>query len=121
MKFPQILGWTPYPHYVEDYTIKGEDRWGWSFHLSLCEEGTYLSLWDDDKKTIQNVHIPFGCAILTRSDVCCVGLGNSRGSMMLQGNFFADPMKKNLRDNPMCKIKPASWAGMTKDATTMSR
>ena len=44
------------PHYVEDYTIKGEDRWGWSFHLSLREEGTYLSLWDDDKKKIQNMH-----------------------------------------------------------------
>ena len=109
------------PYCVEDYTLKGEEKWGWSFKISLCEEGTYLCLWDDDNKRIQNVHIPFGCAILTRSDVCRVGLGNSRGSMMLQGNVFADPMEQNLRDNPMCKVEIVSWAAMTKDATTMSR
>ena len=108
-------------HYVEDYTIKVEGMLGWSFHLFQCEERTYLSLWDDDKKNIQNVHITFGCAILDRSNVCRVGLGNSTGRMMLQGNFFADAMKDHLRDNTMYKVEPASWAEMTKNATTIGR
>ena len=108
------------PHCVEDYRPKRENRWGWSFHLSLFEEGTYLCLWDDDNKRIQYLHIPFGCAILTRSDLCCVGLGYSPGSMMFQGNFVADPTKQNLRDIHMCKVEPARWAAITKDAATMS-
>ena len=47
-------------------------------------------------------------------------MGNIRGSMMLLGNVFADPMKQNLRHNPICKVEPARWAAMTKDAATMS-
>ena len=40
---------------------------------------------------------------------------------MLQGNFFDDPMKDRLRDNPMHKVGPASWTVMTKNSATMSR
>ena len=27
---------------VESYTLKGEEMWGWSFHLYLCGKRTYL-------------------------------------------------------------------------------
>ena len=32
------------PYCVEDYTLKGEERWGWSSRISLREEGKYLFL-----------------------------------------------------------------------------
>lgn len=106
------------PHFVENYTNKGEDRWGWTFHLSLCEEGTHLSLWGGDNNTIQKVHIPFGCALLTRSDVCIAGLGNSPGNMMLQGNLFAELMFNGNRDLPYCTMEPTAWASMTDNIVT---
>ena len=110
-------GWET-PHFVEDYQIKGKEHWGWSFHLSLCEEGTFLSLWKDEINMIEKVHIPFGCALVTRSDVCRVGLGNSQGNMMLQGNLFAQPMGGNHRDMPtIATIQPEQWALMTADAS----
>ena len=42
-------GWET-PHFVENYNNKAEEKWGWTFHLSLCEEGTHLSLWGDETK-----------------------------------------------------------------------
>ena len=107
---------------MENYKNKGEDRWGWTFHLSLCEEGTHLSLWGGDNKMIQKVHIPFGCALLTRSDVCHAGLGNSPGNMMLQGNLFAEPMGRSRRDMPTIPvIQPEQWAMMTADDASIKR
>ena len=99
-------GWET-PHFVENYNNKVEEKWGWTFHLSLCEEGTHLFLWGGDNNMIQKVHIPFGCALLTRSDVCHAGLSYIQGIMMLQGNFFAAPMKNNIRHNPMYQVEPS--------------
>ena len=110
-------GWET-PHFVENYNNKVEDRWGWTFHLSLCEEGTHLSLWGGDNKMIQKVHIPFGCALLTRSDVCHAGLGNSPGNMMLQGNLFAELMFNSNRDLPHYTMEPTAWASMTDNIVT---
>ena len=110
-------GWET-PHFVENYNNKVEDRWGWTFHLSLCEEGTHLSLWGGDNKMIQKVHIPFGCALLTRSDVCHAGLGYSPGNMMLQGNLFAEPMFNSNRDLPHYTMEPTAWASMTDNIVT---
>ena len=105
-------GWEV-PHFAEHKDLKAENRWGWTFHLSLCEEGAHLFLWEGEKKTIQKVHIPFGCALLTRSDVCHAGLGNSQGNMMLQGNLFALPMYNSNRDCPEYTMDPGAWARMT--------
>ena len=114
-------GWET-PHFVKDYQIKGKERWGWSFHLSLCEEGTFLSLWKNDTNMIDKVHIPFGCALVTRSGVCCVGLGNSQGNMMLQGNLFAEPMGRSCRDmRTIPVIQPEQWAMMTADDASIKR
>ena len=46
------------PQYIEDYHIKGKERWGWNFHLSLCEEGTQLSLWDGKKIRFKGCTFP---------------------------------------------------------------
>ena len=70
---------------------------------------------------IEKVHIPFGCALVTRSDVCRVGLGNSQGNMMLQDNLFAEPMYSNLRDMPEYLMEPGAWARMTADAASITR
>ena len=110
-------GWET-PHFVENYNNKVEEKWGWTFHLSLCEEGTHLFLWEGDKSRIQKVHIPFGCALLTRSDVCHAGLGNSQGNMMLQGNLFAERMFNSNRDLPYYTMEPTAWASMTDNIVT---
>ena len=112
-------GWEV-PHFAEKRHLKGEERWGWSFHLSLCEEGAHLFLWEKAQRTIQKVHIPFGCALLTRSDVCHAGLGNSQGNMMLQGNLFAPPMWHEARDLPEYLMEPGEWAKMTADAASIT-
>ena len=101
------------PHFAKHKDVKAEIRWGWTFHLSLCEEGAHLFLWEGEKRTIQKVHIPFGCALLTRSDVCHAGLGNSPGNMMFQGNLFALPMYNSNRDCPEYTMDPGAWARMT--------
>ena len=113
-------GWEV-PHFAKHRGLKVEDRWGWSFHLSLCEEGAHLFLWEGDKSMIHKVHIPFGCALLTRSDVCHAGLGNSQGNMMLQGNLFVLPMEQGARDFPEYLMEPGAWARMTADAVSITR
>ena len=113
-------GWEV-PHFAEHKGLKAENRWGWTFHLSLCEEGAHLFLWEGEKKTIQKVHIPFGCALLTRSDVCHAGLGNSQGNMMLQGNLFAESMEQRARDFPEYLMEPGAWARMTADAAIVTQ
>ena len=115
-----IPGWE-IPHFAEHRATKIENRWGWTFHLSLCEEGTHLFLWEGNKSTIQKVHIPFGCALLTRSDVCHAGLGNSQGNMMLQGNHFAVPMESHAKDWPEYLMEPGPWASMTADIVTQEK
>ena len=70
---------------------------------------------------IEKVHIPFGCALETRSDVCRVGLEKSPRNMMLRGNLFAEPMKDNLRDMPQLDIQPERWVRVIKDADSVKR
>ena len=112
-------GWEVF-HFAKHRGLKVEHRWGWSFHLSLCEEGAHLFLWEGVQRTIQKVHIPFGCALLTRSDVCHAGLGNSQGNMMLQGNLFALPMWQDARDLPQYLMEPWAWARVTADAASIT-
>lgn len=91
-------------HFVKEYTFKGSERLGWSFHLSLCEEGTHTAGWE-----------------VTRSDICHTGLRNSSGNMILQGNLFADSMLSNLRDMPKDRIYQEVWEIMTADAASFKR
>ena len=113
-------GWEV-PHFAEHKDLKAENKWGWTFHLSLCEEGTHLFLWEGDKSRIQKVHIPFGCALLTRSDVCHTGLGNSPGNIMLQENLFATPMENGDKDFPEYNMDLEVWARLTADAASINR
>ena len=80
------------PHWVEDFRLKGEELWGWTFHLSLCAEGTSISLWNKDSNKITDLNILFGSVLLTRSDITKVGWDGSPGNMMLQGHLFSSPM-----------------------------
>ena len=86
------------PHWVEDFRLKGEERWGWTFHLSLCAEGTSISLWNKDSNKITDLNIPFHSVLLTRSDVTKVGWGGKAGNMILQGHLFSNPMIQGWKD-----------------------
>ena len=61
------------PHWDEDFRLKGEERWGWTFNLFLYAEGTCISLWNKESNKITHFNIPFGCVLLKRSDVTKVG------------------------------------------------
>lgn len=100
------------PHWVEDFRLKGEDLWGWSFHLSLCQKGTCLSLFSKATRKISHVTVPFGCVLLTRSDVTKVGWGGKAGNMMLQGHFFYQPMARNWKNLKEYSVTQDEWEAL---------
>ena len=64
--------------------------WVEFFHVPLCSKGSYVFLYYYKVTKIQKVHIPFGCVILTRSDILNGGYGGSRCSLRLRGTFHND-------------------------------
>ena len=107
-------------HWVKDFRLKGEALRGWTFHLSLCEEGTCLSLWDKDTKKISHVSFPFGCILLTRSDVTKVGWGGNAGNMMLQGHLFCKPMSPGWKELKIYSEEEKQWEAFQKKGIEQS-
>ena len=61
--------------------------------MPLCSEGSTIFVYDQKRNKemdYQKVHIPFGCVLLTRSDILHGGYGGSRGSLRLRGTFHTD-------------------------------
>ena len=59
---------------------------------------------------IQKVHIPFGCILLTRSEICHVGHGGSKGNLRLHGSFHTNNYKdKEGRGEINYFIEPDDW------------
>ena len=78
------------PHCIFDAKQNTEGEIGWSFHLPLCGEGSHLFLYDyctNGPTSVQKVHIPFGCALLTRHDIAISGNAGSFGNIRLHGTF----------------------------------
>ena len=78
------------PHCIFDSKQNTEGEIGWSFHLPLCGEGSHLFLYDyctNGPTSVQKVHIPFGCALLTRHDIAISGNAGSFGNIRLHGTF----------------------------------
>ena len=51
--------------------------------MPLCSEGSQLFLWNDKGSVYENIHIPFGCFIIRRSDLFHGGHGGSVGNLRL--------------------------------------
>ena len=78
------------PHCIFDAKQNTEEEIGWSFHLPLCGEGSHLFLYNyctNGPTSVQKVHIPFGCALLTRHDIAISGNAGSFGNIRLHGTF----------------------------------
>ena len=82
-------------HYDEYFVVENitDEEYGWSVDVPLYLEGSYAFLYAPQSKNltdIPKVHIPFGCVLLTRSDILHGGYGGSRGSLRLRGTFHTD-------------------------------
>ena len=79
------------PHYSEffDVAMTKKKQFGWSVEVPLCAEGSVIFLYNDSENNIkfQKIHIPFGCALIIRSDVLNGGYGGKKGSLRLRGTF----------------------------------
>ena len=61
--------------------------------MPLCSEGATIFVYDQQRNKemdYQKVHIPFGCVLLTRSDIFHGSYGGSRGSLRLRGTVHTD-------------------------------
>ena len=80
------------PHYSEffDVAMTKKKQFGWSVEVPLCSEGTVIFLYNYDSANnikCQKIHVPFGCALIIRSDVLNGGYGGKKGSLRLRGTF----------------------------------
>ena len=96
-------------HKIKDVLQKTDEDIGWNFHLPLCEEGSHLFLYDEQVTSIQKVHIPFGCALLTRNDVGISGNAGSFGNIRLHGTFTFGKIDSEDMHNFL--VRPEEWMG----------
>ena len=97
------------PYKIKDVSHKNEGNIGWSFHLPLFKEGLHLFLWDAEVTRTQKVHIPFGCAFLTRGDVPISGNAGSFGNMRLTGTFTNTKLNYDDQDFRQYMFGPKKW------------
>ena len=70
-----------------------DEEYGWSVDVQLCLEGSYVFLYDqkpNNDTDYQKVHIPFGCVLLTRSDIYHGGYGGSKCNLRFRGTFYTN-------------------------------
>ena len=97
------------PYKIKDVSHENKVNIGWSFHLPLCKEGLHLFLWDAEVTRTQKVHIPFGCAFLTRGDVPISGNAGSFGNMRLTGTFTNTKLNYDDQDFRQYMVEPKKW------------
>ena len=98
------------PHCIFDAKQNTNEEIGWSFHLPLCREGSHLFLYDagtNGPTSVQKVHIPFGCALLTRYNIGISGNAGSFGNIRLHGTFTCG--KIDIGDRNHFLVPPAEW------------
>ena len=103
------------PHY-DDYFVAERTKdgeYGWSVDVPLCLEGLYVFLYDQkriNETDSQKVHIPFGCVLLTRSDICHGGYGGIKGHLRLSGRFHNNDYEDRERRGDLnYLIEPDDW------------
>jgi len=103
------------PHCIFDAKQNTEEEIGWSFHLPLCGEGSHLFLYDyctNGPTSVQKVHIPFGCALLTRHDIAISGNAGSFGNIRLHGTFTFGKLVPENRNKFL--VTPKDWSKFVK-------
>ena len=103
------------PHCIFDAKQNTEEEIGWSFHLPLCREGSHLFLYDyctNGPTSVQKVHIPFGCALLTRHDIAISGNAGSFGNIRLHGTFTFGKLVPENRNKFL--VTPKDWSRFVK-------
>lgn len=79
------------PHCIFDAKKNTNEEIGWSFHLPLCREGSHLFLYNyctnGRPTSVQKVHIPFGCALLTRHDIAISGNAGPLATLGCMGHL----------------------------------
>lgn len=79
--------------YYDEYCHNKEvERWGWSFHVPLCNKVSYIFLYDIEVKHIQKVRIHFLCPL----DVSHSGFGGTKGNLRLHGSFHSNPHENRI-------------------------
>ena len=64
------------------------DNPSWIFHVPLCKGGSYLYIWEDDRKEKKLVWIPLGSFLVLRDDVWHGGLCGGAGNVRVHGGIF---------------------------------
>ena len=104
------------PHCIFDAKQNTEEDIGWSFHLPLCGEGSHLFLYNyctnGGPTSVQKVHIPFGCALLTRHDIAISGNAGSFGNIRLHGTFTFGEIVPEDRNQFL--VPPKDWSKFVK-------
>ena len=82
--------------------------------MPLCSEGSEIFLYNDSVNNIkfQKIHVPFGCALIIRSDVLNGGYGGKKGSLRLRGTFHTtkyDDENDNVTDHYYITEEQAAW------------
>ena len=75
------------PRYDDFCRRQGGEKLGWSFHLQLYKEGSYLFLYDCEVTCIQKVHITCDCSQITRNNIAINGHSGSPVNIRFHGRF----------------------------------
>ena len=105
------------PHYSEFFSEgrTNEEEYGWSVEVPLCSEGTVIFLYNYDSADnikCQKIHVPFGCALIIRSDVLNGGYGGKKGSLRLRGTFHTtkyNDENDNVTDQCYVTEEQVAW------------
>ena len=103
------------PYKIKDVSHQDQQQIGWTFHLPLCKEGLHLFLWDAEVTRTQKVHIPFGCAFLTRGDIPISGNAGSFGNMRLTGTFTHTKLDDYDTDFREYMVEAKKWKSFVGD------
>ena len=104
------------PHY-DEFFVPGKTKYVeyiWSVDVRLCLEGSNIFVYDQKRNTqmdAQRVHITFGCALLTRSEILHDGFGGTIGCLSLRGTFHTG--EYGYTENDVCgrnnAVNKNSW------------